>query len=32
MGGVGSALDWPSFIDGAIRSGEREAAAIRKAG
>jgi monoamine oxidase len=30
--GTETATDWPSFIDGAIRSGEREAEAIRKAG
>jgi monoamine oxidase len=30
--GTETATDWPSFIDGAIRSGEREAAAIGKAG
>ena len=29
--GTETATHWPSFIDGAIRSGEREAAAIRKA-
>jgi monoamine oxidase len=28
--GTETATTWPSFIDGAIRSGEREAAAIRK--
>jgi monoamine oxidase len=27
--GTETSTDWPSFIDGAIRSGEREAAAIR---
>jgi monoamine oxidase len=30
--GTETSTDWPSFIDGAIRSGEREAEAIRKAG
>jgi monoamine oxidase len=30
--GTETATDWPSFIDGAIRSGEREADAIRRAG
>jgi monoamine oxidase len=30
--GTETSTDWPSFIDGAIRSGEREAAAVRKAG
>jgi monoamine oxidase len=30
--GTETATTWPSFIDGAIRSGEREAAAIRKRG
>jgi monoamine oxidase len=29
--GTETSTDWPSFIDGAIRSGERAAAAIRKA-
>ena len=28
--GTETATDWPSFIDGAIRSGEREAEAVRK--
>ena len=28
--GTETSTDWPSFIDGAIRSGEREAEAIRK--
>jgi monoamine oxidase len=27
--GTETATHWPSFIDGAIRSGEREAAAVR---
>ena len=30
--GTETSTDWPSFIDGAIRSGEREAALIRKLG
>ena len=30
--GTETSTDWPSFIDGAIRSGEREAELIRKAG
>ena len=30
--GTETSTDWPSFIDGAIRSGEREAEAVRKAG
>jgi monoamine oxidase len=30
--GTETSTDWPSFIDGAIKSGEREAATIRKAG
>jgi monoamine oxidase len=30
--GTETATDWPSFIDGAIKSGEREAQAIGKAG
>ena len=29
--GTETSTDWPSFIDGAIRSGEREAEAVRKA-
>jgi monoamine oxidase len=30
--GTETSTNWPSFIDGAIRSGEREAEAIRRAG
>jgi monoamine oxidase len=30
--GTETSTDWPSFIDGAIRSGEREAELIKKAG
>ena len=30
--GTETSTDWPSFIDGAIRSGEREAEVIRKVG
>ena len=30
--GTETSTDWPSFIDGAIRSGEREAELVRKAG
>ncbi len=30
--GTETATDWPSFIDGAIRSGEREAELVRRAG
>ena len=30
--GTETSTDWPSFIDGAIRSGEREAEAIKRAG
>jgi monoamine oxidase len=30
--GTETSTDWPSFIDGAIRSGEREAKAVRQAG
>lgn len=30
--GTETSTDWPSFIDGAIRSGEREAELIRRAG